>query len=66
MRYLEYELETTQEGLKLDKELSLEQIGFKAGDTFIVTEDKHGTIVFRKFDIDKFEHIEATLVEEEE
>lgn len=44
----------------MDEELTLDQLGLKLGDGLVTTLDKNGTVVLKKIDLTKVEHIELT------
>mgnify|MGYP000175339588 FL=1 len=59
-RFCDYYFSTTPDSIEMDEELTLDQLGLKLGDGLVTTLDKNGTVVLKKIDLTKVEHIELT------
>lgn len=62
MRFCDYQFSTTPDSIEMDEELTLDQLGLKLGDGLVTTLDENGTIVLKKIDLTKVEHIELTKI----
>ena len=62
MRFCDYQFSTTPDSIEMDEALTLDQLGLKLGDGLVTTLDENGTIVLKKIDLTKVEHIELTKI----